>query len=114
MNELSWEIRLRDELERAESARGNGKEGMARVLARRAAGIVAVEYLRSKGEIVEAGSAYDQLIRLTADPSIDEETRERVEHFLLRVTTDFILPIQVDLIADARWLASRLVQTENL
>ncbi|RPI86756.1 MAG: hypothetical protein EHM41_07380 [Chloroflexi bacterium] len=114
MNELSWEARLSLELERAESARNEGKEGMARVLARRAAGIVAAQYLQSKGEIVEVSSAYDQLKMLSADPSIDDETRKRVDHFLVRVTTGFTLPIQADLIADARWLAAKLLQIENL
>lgn len=114
VNEMTWEFRFKMELEKAENARKMGKEGMARVLARRAAGIVADEYLRKTGSGVEAVSAYDLLKALFTHPAIDEETRLTTGHFLERVNPDFNLPIQADLLADARWLAKKLLQVDIL
>jgi hypothetical protein len=105
-----WKDRFENELERAESARLAGNEGMARVCARRAAGIAAGEYL-SRNRLPGSGSsAYDRLRYLSAEDSISPQVRDVIDHFLIRITAEHELPIQADLIAEARWLAKTLLE----
>lgn len=108
MNE--WQEQANTELAHARSARRQGKEGMARVCARRAAGIIAGEYLRREGVSVSDPSAYHRLQVLLGMPGLSIETRQATEALLLRVNSDHTLPVQVDLIAAAGWLASALLQ----
>lgn len=93
---------------RAEQARTLGNEGMARVCARRAAGIVIQNYFTRIGYSIPGNSAYDYIRQLAMLPSIDHQTRQVAEHFLVRITQEYTLPIEADLLADARWLAEKL------
>lgn len=101
--------RFHQELERAESARAANNEGMARVCARRAAGLAVGAYFRRRGIPSPGPSAYDSLRRLATLPDIPEPVRQVAEHFLVRVTPEHALPVQADLIAEARWLAAQLL-----
>jgi HEPN domain-containing protein len=98
------------EFELAERARSNGNEGRARVCARRAAGIAAREYLTRKGERPRSTSAYDVLNLLKDDPHLPPDLKLIADHLTLRVTEEFKLPVEADLIAEARELCSELLK----
>ena len=96
------------EIEMAEAARLVGNEGRARVCARRAAGCVARNYLESHGLVIRNRSAYDYLLTLSEIEGIDPDVQRVIGRFLLKVDEAYQLPAEIDLIADARWLADRL------
>ena len=106
-----WKARFEDEIHHAEEARAAGNEGMARVCARRAAGIAIGEHLRRQGLPTGGPSAYEHLRNLRLDPRLPPDLVESVEHLLLRVTSEHNLPVQADLIADARRLSEELLGT---
>lgn len=108
--ERTWKSRFETELRQAQFARQDGNEGKARVCARRAAGILAGEYLAHHGLPPGGPSAYDRLRSLHAVSSLPDPVRAIVSHFLVRITPDHELPIQADLIAEARWLADHLLE----
>jgi HEPN domain-containing protein len=95
------------ELEKARQARENGYEGMARVCARRAAGIAVRAFYESRG-IVLRGSAYDLLKYLAADMETSPGARQAAEFLVLRVDEEFKLPEGVDLLTEAQMLVSVL------
>lgn len=101
---------IEKEFELAEGARANGNEGRARVCARRAAGIAAREYLTRKGARPQSRSAYDVLNLLKDDPLLPPDLKRIAEHLTLRVTEEFKLPVDADLIAEARKLCSELLK----
>jgi hypothetical protein len=109
----SWQENFSEELRQAEVAREAGNEGMARVCARRAAGIAAGEYLRRHGLALSNPSAYARLKFLTQLPQTPPPVQEVINHFLQRINPDRSLPIQADLIAEARWLANELLSWPN-
>ena len=98
------------EFEKAQQARARGNEGQARVCARRAAGIAAREYLISQGIRPPSVSAYDLLNMLKSDPRLSPDLQQIAEHLTLRVTKEFKLPVNADLIAEARDFCDRLQQ----
>jgi hypothetical protein len=100
---------LQKEFEKAQQARINKNEGQARVCARRAAGIAAREYLTRNGTQVPSMSAYDLLNLLKEDALLAPEMQLIVDHLTVRVTEDFELPVQADLIAEARILCDHLL-----
>jgi len=104
-----WQTRFQMELEQAEAARRAGNEGKARVCARRAVGILAGEYLAREGELPAGSSAYDRLRQLLVQPDLTSQTRAAIQHFLERVTPEHTLPVEADLVAEARWLARTLL-----
>lgn len=103
--------KIQDELARGSAARAAGNEGQARVCARRAAGAAVRAYFEQQGIPAPGPSAYDLLAGLQAMPEISEGVRQSVDHLLTRVDEKYALPIEADLLADARWLANEL---ENL
>jgi hypothetical protein len=105
----SWETQINRELSQAEAARASGNEGKARVCARRAAGLAVEEYLTRQGVRLEPGSAYNYLRYLADLPDITPGMRLVAGHFLERVTTAHNLPMDADLIAEARWLVAQLL-----
>lgn len=107
MNDLNTQ--LRKEFEKAQQARINKNEGQARVCARRAAGIAMREYLTRKGTQVPSMSAYDLLNLLKEDVFLPPEMQLIVDHLTVRVTEDFELPVNADLIAEARILCDWLL-----
>lgn len=112
MKELdTWQSRFDNEIKKAQDARKNGKEGMARVCARRAAGIAVTEYLRQHDLDSPGASVYEQLKLLESLPEVSERARRLAEHLTLRVTPQYSLPIEADLIEDAQTL--RLILLEN-
>ena len=100
---------LRKEFEKAQQARISKNEGQARVCARRAAGIAARDYLTRNGTQVPNMSAYDLLVLLKEDTNLSPDMHLLVDHLTVRVTEDFELPIDADLIAEARVLCDWLL-----
>jgi hypothetical protein len=96
------------ELANADIARSTGFEGRARAGARRAAGIVARSFLRNRGVPMGSASAYDVLQILHDRPETNLEIQQVIDHLLMRVNENHQLPIQVDLIAETRWLIQTL------
>ncbi len=106
----NWESEYRKELEQALEARQAGNEGKARVCARRAAGIIAAEYLKRRGISSTGYSAYALLQTLKNIPDLPADIQETASHFLVSLNPDHTFPIQADLIGEARWLAEQLVE----
>jgi hypothetical protein len=100
---------LQLEFERAQQARINKNEGQARVCARRAAGMAIREYLTRNGTRVPSMSAYDLLNLIKGDALLPSDLKLVADHLTLRVTEEFELPIQADLIAEARLLCDWLL-----
>jgi hypothetical protein len=108
-----WKVEYTKEIEHATSARINGNEGMARVCARRAAGIVVGEYLNRLGYSNLANSAYDRLSLFNSLPVVDQKYKDIANHFLLKVNLDYQLPLEADLIRDVIWLEKSLLSESN-
>ena len=106
----NWKEKLQIEFERAEAAREQGNEGQARVCARRAAGIVIREYYARRGEQVRTPSAYDLLNLLSNDPHLPTELKQSAAYLTLRVTEEFKLPVNIDLLEEARILCDGLLE----
>jgi hypothetical protein len=109
MDLSEWRENARSELRQAEAARRAGNEGKARVCARRAAGIIAGEYMVRQGFSPKNASAIVRLQSLATLTDIHPLVREIAGHFLIRITPDHKLPVNVDLIAEASWLARHLL-----
>jgi hypothetical protein len=101
---------IQKELETAEGARARGNEGRARVCARRAAGLAVREYLTRQGIRPPSVSAYDLLNLLKDDPHLSPNLKLIADHLTLRVTEEFKLPVDADLIAEARKLCEELLK----
>jgi len=108
MNEIQGKIQR--EFERANQARAKGNEGQARVCARRAAGIAIRDYLSRKGVKPRSPSALDLLNLIKDDPLLSSDLKLIVDHLTLRVTEEFKLPVDVDLIAETQFLCDELMK----
>ncbi|MBA4400075.1 MAG: hypothetical protein C0396_09475 [Anaerolinea sp.] len=104
MFDLTIQNAINLELNRAETARSSANEGMARVCARRAAGIAIRALFTAAGEAILDPSAYVLLARLQALESTPAEIKTIAGNLLTRVNPDYTLPSQTDLIAQARIL----------
>lgn len=104
-----WKTNLQREFEMAEAARARGNEGQARVCARRAAGVALREYYARRGMVVRTSSAYDLLRIFMGLDDAPPGLREIAGHLTLRVTEEFKLPLDVDLVQEARTLCERLL-----
>ncbi|MFZ6027662.1 MAG: hypothetical protein ACOYYS_08105 [Chloroflexota bacterium] len=102
---------IEQELEKAYAARTKGNEGMARVCARRAAGVAARIFLQQQGIPVTSASAYDHLRTLSKTDGLPAPVQRAVAHLLARVDENFQLPAGVDLLEEAKTLVKML---ENL
>ena len=105
-----WREQLQREFEAAERARAKGNEGQARVCARRAAGIAIREYLERQGIRPPSTSAVDLLNLLKEDPRLSPDLKRIADHLTLRVTEEFKLPVDVDLVAEAKALCDKLLE----
>lgn len=104
-----WNAAYLAEITQAHTARQSGNEGMARVCARRAVGILLGEYLAQQRLPDPGPSAYDRIRRFQS-LGLSAPVREVIDHFLIHVTPEHTLPGNIDLIADAEWLASHLLE----
>lgn len=101
---------IETEFERAAQARAKNNEGQARVCARRAAGIAIRDYFTRKGIRPPAASAYDLLNLLREDSPLPPDLKLVADHLTLRVGEDFKLPVEADLVAEARMLCDWLLK----
>ncbi len=98
---MDWKNAFDMEIARAEQARKDCNEGMARVCARRAAGHAAGEFLR-RSRLADTGpSAYDRLQLICTLPDVPPVAVHAAQHLLVRLTPEHKLPIEVDLINEA-------------
>jgi hypothetical protein len=72
-------------------------------------GIAIGEYFKSNGYPDSDRSVYNRLRELSELPTVSKQIHEIASHFLLRVTPEHDLPVEVDLIAEARWLITELL-----
>lgn len=107
---MDWQTEIEAEFEKAEQARALKNEGQARVCARRAAGIAIREYLTRQGVRPPSVSAYDLLNLLKDDPRLSPDLRRIADHLTLRVTDEFKLPVDADLVAEARNFCEELLR----
>ena len=107
---MNWQTEIEAEFEKADQARARGNEGQARVCARRAAGIAAREYLTRQGIHPPSVSAYDLLNLLKDEPRLSSGLRSIADHLTLRVTPEFKLPVDADLVAEAKIFCERLLK----
>jgi hypothetical protein len=107
---MDWQTQMKAEFEKAEEARARGNEGQARVCARRAAGIAVREYLQRQGTRPPSVGAYDLLNMVKGDPGLASDLRQIADHLTLRVTEEFKLPVNADLIAEARIFCEELLK----
>jgi len=107
---MDWQTEIDKEFEKAGQARARGNEGQARVCARRAAGVAVREYLTRRGVRPPSTSAYDLLNLLKEDPGLAPDLRQIAEHLTLRVTEEFKLPVDADLLAEARQFCDKLLK----
>ena len=104
-----WKAKIQSEFNRAEAAQARGNEGQARVCARRAAGIAIREYYTRRGQTVRTPSAYDLMQLLAEEPHLSPDLKQAAAYLTLRVTEEFKLPVDVDLLDEARKLCDRLL-----
>lgn len=105
---MPTELDIQAELEKAERARLDGNAGRARVCARRAAGTAARRFLTRHGIPLRNASAYTALQALVQFPGLAPDLRIAAVHLTLRLAEDFTLPVEADLISDARKLIGGL------
>jgi HEPN domain-containing protein len=104
------QTQIEAEFERAAQSRAKNNEGQARVCARRAAGIAIRDYLSRKGIRPPSTSAYDLLHLLKEDSPLPPDLKLVADHLTLRVTEEFKLPVEADLIAEAKQLCDWLLK----
>ena len=105
---MTTPLDIESELANAELARRAGNEGRARVCARRAAGATARAYLTRRGQQLRNSSAYTALQALVDFPGLSSDLRTAALHLTTPLTEEFKLPVEADLIADARKLIGEL------
>ncbi|MFH2040666.1 MAG: hypothetical protein ABIJ65_14640, partial [Chloroflexota bacterium] len=108
MNETAIDPQIEMEFHKAILARNNGKEGQARVCARRAAGIAVRGFFEQNNFPIQNKSVYELLLSLINRPGIPSIAKQNAINLTMRVTESFSLPINVDLIEEARSLCDQL------
>lgn len=98
---METRARVQMEMTMAIAARNQGNEGMARVCARRAAGIVVRDYL-DRHEIDAAGlNNFEILIDKGIRENLPAAVIPLLENLSMRVDENYTLPAEIDLLADA-------------
>ena len=106
---MDWKTQLKNEFQMAYDARAAKNEGKARVCARRAAGVAIREYLTRRGIEPPSTSAYDLLKVLDEMHETPADVRQATVYLRLRVTEEFRLPVDVDLVAEAKKICTALL-----
>ncbi len=103
------------ELNQARQAQRQGKAGLARVCARRAAGWAIQEYLIQQGAESGGSNAFDQIKHFATLKGHAPEIYTILEHLTVKVAKDspeedaYYPIVGVDLVAEAVWLAESLL-----
>lgn len=107
--------KITDELTDAYRSEANGNLGRARVCARRAAGWAIQAALEAQGGHPVITHAFDAIKYYASQEGISPKMATVLEHLTIRVVKDSLegdsyYPLtDVDLIAEARWLAEELL-----
>jgi hypothetical protein len=109
MTNSSWKQAIKKEFAQAQTAREAGNEGMARVCARRAAGIAVGKFFTIYNLPDPGPSTIERLKYLHAIPDISPEARQAAKLLTMRVNTHHELPIEADLITEAHKLIISLL-----
>ena len=104
----TWKTQLNVEFKMAQDALDVKNQGKMRVCARRAAGISIREYLLQRGIKPPSVSAYDLLKFLDEMNDTPPDLRQASAYLRLRVTEEFRLPVDVDLVAEAKKICAAL------
>lgn len=104
----NWKTELNNEFKMAQEALDAKNQGKVRVCARRAAGIAIREYLIQRGIKPPSVSAYDLLKFLDEMDDTSADLRQASAYLRMRVTEDFRLPVDVDLVAEAKKICATL------
>ena len=105
---INWKTELENEFKMAQEALDAKNRGKMRVCARRAAGVSIREYLIQRGIDPPSVSAYDLLKFLDEMDDTPLDLRQASAYLRLRVTEDFRLPVEVDLVAEAKKICTTL------
>jgi|YelNatPaOPRAMG01_1025707.scaffolds.fasta_scaffold02319_16 hypothetical protein len=105
----NWNRLFNAEIERALAARSSGKEGMARVCARRAANILIQQYFNLRN-VPSTKNAMKNLIFLQQYLNPAHPAQSLISNLIQRVDVTFNLPNDVDLIQDVLKLKELLLQ----
>ena len=103
---------IASELELAVAARSTYNEGKARVHARRAAGWAIRSWYVRQGCTNRRKSAFSYLQGVSNDLSIPGHIREASSHLILRITVHHELPIENDMLDDARLVVNYFVDKD--
>lgn len=108
MSDSRLQAEITRELNLATKARLDKNEGMARVCARRAAGLAARAFLAYRGCSSPNPSALDALIIIRDHPDLPQALRQHAAHLTLRLSRNHELPNAVDLLTEAQCLIAKL------
>ena len=106
-------LQVQEELLLAKQSREEGKEGRARVCARRAAGAAAQGYNLQVGYDDRAGNVLESLQAMKQTVNLPERVEKAIDCLLLKVDPDYNLPLDVDLITEAEIVIQFLVSGEQ-
>ena len=104
---------IESELQKAEIASIGGNKGKARVCARRAAGWAIREWQSQNGVFEPHRSAYWYLQVAAVDYSLPTHVRTAAGHLIMRITEDHNLPVDADVLADARVLVDFFLDSNH-
>ncbi len=108
-----WQEEFRLEMARADKALAEGLENRARAAARRAANVVLAEYLARQGHPMR-GTIQQRAQVLFQSFHLPEDVEQVIRRMIGKVRPTCDDPVDLDLIADARWLAKTLLGEDPL
>ena len=110
--------KITQEIQQAYEANAKGKEGLARVCARRAAGWAIQKHLELQGISLDTPSVLDQISFLLNQPNTTPKVQKILIHMTQKVEKDSLegesywpLP-NVNLVEEAHWLVEELLGIE--
>ena len=100
--DMTYPDEIEKELKRGRQAKEEGNEGMARVCARRAAGVAIRLWKDKRGRDIKWGtSAMSQLKTMSLDESFPEAVRKAAERLTTQQQHDHAMPFDNDPLEDA-------------
>ncbi len=99
---MELDAKIKAELNMAEQSHQEGNEGMARVCARRAAGLALRKYITDIGEDRPDLNNFEILSDQKIRKILPAELHTWLDHLSMRVDINHKLPAGIDLIADTR------------
>jgi hypothetical protein len=98
------------ELENAHTSRREGNEGKARVCARRATGLAIRVHFEEMEESIPTTNTLRLLKWFADQPQFSDELRKAASRLTVHVTTGHNLPHQEDLLEDAKFLITAMLE----